>query len=149
MGSSVGSSFCSKSSWRSWWHRFWLQRVRRGFFQEHAHDRHGGWSIYPLGYLFGYLLGAVDEVFLNVLYNIADFVNKIAFVLRAGLAPKQNLKVRRMPCWPREQWRASDSLDEFLYYLYVFSNYLSKRWCFSSPAADVSCSRCGFPSVEF
>jgi bacteriorhodopsin len=40
-----------------------------------------GWSIYPLGYLFGYLLGAVDEVFLNVLYNIADLVNKIAFVL--------------------------------------------------------------------
>jgi len=40
-----------------------------------------GWSIYPLGYLFGYLLGAVDEVFLNVLYNVADLVNKIAFVL--------------------------------------------------------------------
>merc|ERR1712187_752786 len=34
-----------------------------------------GWSIYPLGYLFGYLLGAVDQVFLNVIYNIADFVN--------------------------------------------------------------------------
>merc|ERR1712174_4746 len=40
-----------------------------------------GWAIYPAGYLFGYLLGAVDEVFLNVTYNIADFVNKIAFVL--------------------------------------------------------------------
>merc|ERR1711877_105291 len=40
-----------------------------------------GWSIYPLGYLFGYLLGAVNETFLNVIYNIADFVNKIAFVL--------------------------------------------------------------------
>merc|ERR1719486_735726 len=40
-----------------------------------------GWSIYPLGYLFGYLLGAVDETFLNVIYNIADLVNKIAFVL--------------------------------------------------------------------
>merc|ERR1719422_1990893 len=40
-----------------------------------------GWSIYPLGYFFGYLLGTVDEVFLNVIYNIADFVNKIAFVL--------------------------------------------------------------------
>merc|ERR1719478_1199870 len=40
-----------------------------------------GWSIYPLGYLFGYLLGAVDETFLNVIYNIADFVNKIAFLL--------------------------------------------------------------------
>merc|ERR1711988_669664 len=40
-----------------------------------------GWSIYPLGYLFGYLLGAVDDTVLNVIYNIADFVNKIAFVL--------------------------------------------------------------------
>jgi bacteriorhodopsin len=40
-----------------------------------------GWSIYPLGYLFGYLLGAVDDTTLNVVYNVADFVNKIAFVL--------------------------------------------------------------------
>merc|ERR1712182_181756 len=40
-----------------------------------------GWSIYPLGYLFGYLLGTVDDVLLNVIYNVADFVNKIAFVL--------------------------------------------------------------------
>merc|ERR1712048_640663 len=40
-----------------------------------------GWAIYPAGYLFGYLLGAVDDTFLNVTYNIADFVNKIAFVL--------------------------------------------------------------------
>jgi bacteriorhodopsin len=40
-----------------------------------------GWSIYPLGYLFGYLLGAVSDTSLNVTYNIADFVNKIAFVL--------------------------------------------------------------------
>jgi len=40
-----------------------------------------GWSIYPAGYLFGYLLGSVDQVFLNLIYNIADFVNKIAFVL--------------------------------------------------------------------
>jgi len=40
-----------------------------------------GWAIYPAGYLFGYLLGAVDDVYLNVIYNIADFINKIAFVL--------------------------------------------------------------------
>merc|ERR1712193_475741 len=40
-----------------------------------------GWAIYPAGYLFGYLLGAVDDVYLNVIYNIADMVNKIAFVL--------------------------------------------------------------------
>merc|ERR1711964_532860 len=39
-----------------------------------------GWSIYPAGYLFGYLLGSVSDTALNVIYNIADFVNKIAFV---------------------------------------------------------------------
>jgi bacteriorhodopsin len=47
-----------------------------------------GWSIYPLGYLFGYLLGAVDDTFLNVIYNIADFVNKIAFVLSCWACAK-------------------------------------------------------------
>ena len=40
-----------------------------------------GWSIYPLGYFYGYLLGAVHENLLIVVYNVADFVNKIAFVL--------------------------------------------------------------------
>merc|ERR1711975_140188 len=50
-----------------------------------------GWCIYPLGYLFGYLLGAVDQVFLNVLYNIADFVNKIAFVLACWSAAKSEV----------------------------------------------------------
>jgi len=40
-----------------------------------------GWSIYPLGYYFGYLMGAVGEAPLNFTYNIADFVNKIAFCL--------------------------------------------------------------------
>jgi len=49
-----------------------------------------GWSIYPLGYLFGYLLGAVDEVYLNVTYNIADFVNKIAFVLACWSCAKSD-----------------------------------------------------------
>jgi len=49
-----------------------------------------GWSIYPLGYLFGYLLGTVDETFLNVIYNIADFVNKIAFVLACWSCAKSD-----------------------------------------------------------
>ena len=40
-----------------------------------------GWSIYPLGYFFGYLCGAVDPAMLNLIYNLADFVNKIAFCL--------------------------------------------------------------------
>merc|ERR1712154_450973 len=51
-----------------------------------------GWSIYPLGYFFGYLLGTVDQVFLNVLYNIADFINKIAFVLACWSAAKSETK---------------------------------------------------------
>jgi len=40
-----------------------------------------GWAIYPLGYVFGYLTGGVDAMSLNVVYNLADFVNKIAFGL--------------------------------------------------------------------
>ena len=38
-----------------------------------------GWDIYPLGYIFGYLTGGIDDAALNVIYNLADFVNKIAF----------------------------------------------------------------------
>jgi len=49
-----------------------------------------GWCIYPLGYLFGYLLGTVDDTFLNVIYNIADFVNKIAFVLACWSCAKED-----------------------------------------------------------
>merc|ERR1712113_174113 len=40
-----------------------------------------GWSIYPLGYFFGYLKSGVDDSTLNLVYNLADFVNKIAFCL--------------------------------------------------------------------
>ena len=40
-----------------------------------------GWAIYPLGYVFGYLTGGVDANSLNVIYNAADFLNKIAFGL--------------------------------------------------------------------
>ena len=40
-----------------------------------------GWAIYPLGYIFGYLSGGIDNNSLNVIYNLADFINKIAFGL--------------------------------------------------------------------
>jgi len=40
-----------------------------------------GWAVYPLGYLFGYMMGTADEVTLNLIYNLADFVNKILFGL--------------------------------------------------------------------
>ena len=38
-----------------------------------------GWAIYPLGYAVGYFGGGVDEGSLNLIYNLADFVNKILF----------------------------------------------------------------------
>ena len=37
-----------------------------------------GWSIYPIGYFLGYT-GSADACTLNLVYNLADFVNKIAF----------------------------------------------------------------------
>ena len=40
-----------------------------------------GWAIYPLGYIFGYLTAGIDANLLNVIYNLADFINKIAFGL--------------------------------------------------------------------
>ena len=36
-----------------------------------------GWSIYPIGYLLG--AGSDGGAMLNLVYNLADFVNKIAF----------------------------------------------------------------------
>jgi bacteriorhodopsin len=41
-----------------------------------------GWAIYPIGYFFGYLTGsdpASSMKALNVIYNLADVLNKIAF----------------------------------------------------------------------
>ena len=37
-----------------------------------------GWAIYPIGYIFGYLISDGQDV-LNIVYNLADFINKIAF----------------------------------------------------------------------
>jgi len=49
-----------------------------------------GWSIYPLGYFFGYLMGAVNDDVLNLVYNLADFVNKIAFCLAIWQSAKNS-----------------------------------------------------------
>ena len=41
-----------------------------------------GWAIYPLGYVFGPALTAtIDSDTLNIIYNFADLINKIAFAL--------------------------------------------------------------------
>merc|ERR1711929_64793 len=52
--------------------------------------RYIDWSIYPLGYFFGYLMGAVDDDVLNLVYNLADFVNKIAFCLAIWASAKKS-----------------------------------------------------------
>jgi bacteriorhodopsin len=41
-----------------------------------------GWAIYPIGYYLGYMSsGGVDANTLNIIYNLADVLNKIAFGL--------------------------------------------------------------------
>jgi len=43
-----------------------------------------GWAIYPIGYFFGYLTGkspVESAAALNIIYNLADVLNKIAFGL--------------------------------------------------------------------
>ena len=43
-----------------------------------------GWAIYPLGYFFGYLTGSSPTASanaLNIIYNLADLLNKVAFGL--------------------------------------------------------------------
>merc|ERR1712124_11895 len=47
-----------------------------------------GWAIYPAGYFFGTLTTSASSEALNVIYNIADFVNKIAFVLACWACAK-------------------------------------------------------------
>ena len=53
-----------------------------------------GWAIYPLGYVFGYVTNSVDDNLLNLIYNIADFINKIVFGLVIWAAAMQNTTPR-------------------------------------------------------
>ena len=54
-----------------------------------------GWAIYPLGYVFGYLTGGVDSNTLNIIYNFAEFINKIAFCLVIWVAAVANTSASR------------------------------------------------------
>merc|ERR1719326_369380 len=56
-----------------------------------------GWSIYPLGYFFGYLCGAVASADLNLIYNLADFVNEIAFCLAIWNSAKKSTLAKGDP----------------------------------------------------
>tara|TARA_B100000579_G_C22753862_1_gene815401 strand:+ start:504 stop:1202 length:699 start_codon:yes stop_codon:yes gene_type:complete len=49
-----------------------------------------GWAIYPIGYFFGYLGGGANPDTVNIIYNIADFVNKTAFGLAIWAGAKMD-----------------------------------------------------------
>ena len=57
-----------------------------------------GWAIYPVGYFFGYLTGSGPEhsvSALNIIYNLADVLNKIAFGLiiwRVAVSESESIK---------------------------------------------------------
>tara|TARA_A100001037_G_C14972725_1_gene554447 strand:+ start:237 stop:953 length:717 start_codon:yes stop_codon:yes gene_type:complete len=45
-----------------------------------------GWAIYPIGYIMGYMTQSASIDALNIVYNLADLVNKIAFGVAIWLA---------------------------------------------------------------
>ena len=50
-----------------------------------------GWAIYPLGYVLGYAGAGIADA-LNIIYNLADFVNKIAFGVVIWVAATSDAK---------------------------------------------------------
>ena len=49
-----------------------------------------GWFIYPAGYYFGHLSGAPDWNTTNVVYNLADLINKTGFGLAIWVGAKMD-----------------------------------------------------------
>tara|TARA_S200000501_G_C20743156_1_gene708250 strand:- start:267 stop:962 length:696 start_codon:yes stop_codon:yes gene_type:complete len=49
-----------------------------------------GWAIYPIGYFLGYLGGGTDADTVNIIYNVADLVNKTAFGLAIWAGAKMD-----------------------------------------------------------
>jgi len=53
-----------------------------------------GWAIYPIGYFLGYLAGGTDQGTLNIVYNLADVLNKIAFGLFIWYAANEDTSAK-------------------------------------------------------
>ena len=49
-----------------------------------------GWAIYPIGYFLGYLGGGTDANTVNIIYNVADLVNKTVFGLAIWAGAKMD-----------------------------------------------------------
>merc|ERR1711979_128376 len=54
-----------------------------------------------IGFVLGMVIGTKGDVFLNVTYNIADFVNKIAFVLACWSCAKVDSAAKIDPLLPK------------------------------------------------
>tara|TARA_B110000444_G_C18813162_1_gene583713 strand:- start:321 stop:1022 length:702 start_codon:yes stop_codon:yes gene_type:complete len=50
-----------------------------------------GWAIYPIGYFLGYMGGGTDAGTVNLIYNVADLVNKTAFGLAIWAGAQMDL----------------------------------------------------------
>lgn len=74
-----------------------------------------GWAIYPLGYVFGYLMGAVDADTLNLIYNLADFINKILFGLVIWKAAVERAKyvLEHLPNTPQTPFALSILVEAY------------------------------------
>src|SRR6056300_1683888 len=53
-----------------------------------------GWAIYPIGYFLGYMAGGTDQGTLNIVYNLADVLNKIAFGLFIWYAANEDTSAK-------------------------------------------------------
>ena len=57
------------------------------------------WSIHSFGYFYSYLLGPVDKALLNVVNNLANSVNEIAFMLACFWQPSRKLRAKATRSW--------------------------------------------------
>ena len=53
-----------------------------------------GWAIYPIGYAYAYASAQPDVNALNIIYNLADFVNKIAFGMMVWYAATSAMEAK-------------------------------------------------------
>ena len=57
------------------------------------------WSIHSFGSFYSYLLGSVDKALLNVVNNLANSVNEIAFMLACFWQPSRKLRAKATRSW--------------------------------------------------
>ncbi len=54
-----------------------------------------GWSLYTLSYFLGYLNGTMNSYALNLVCNLADFIDKVAFCLAIWSCAKSSTLAKK------------------------------------------------------